>query len=84
MSALHDVEDQVQLLLHVLHPPVHDGLLLLDVLHVLTNGLQRCLGIPLVSFSLRNYLIENERQLLLFTCLLTISSLAAFTIVSFR
>ena len=40
VSALHDVQDQVQLLLDARDAPLERALLLLDVIHVIANGLQ--------------------------------------------
>ena len=40
VSALHDVQDQVQLLLDARDAPLERALLLLDVIHVITNCLQ--------------------------------------------
>ena len=86
VSALHDVQYEVELLLHVLHPPVHDGLLLFDVLNVVPHRLQRGLGVILVSLGLnvdsRVTTISSSSSCS--TCLLTISSLAAFTVDSLR
>ena len=40
VSALHNVQDQVQLLLDARHAPLERALLLLDVIHVVSNCLQ--------------------------------------------
>ena len=86
MSALHDVQYEVELLLHVLHPPVHDGLLLFDVLNVVPHRLQRGLGVILVSLGLNvdSRVTTFSSSSSCSTCLLTISSLAAFTVDSLR
>ena len=52
VSALHDVEDEVELLLHVGHAGLDGGLVLLDVIHVVPHRLQRGLAVLLVVLRL--------------------------------
>lgn len=59
---LDEVQDQVELLFHAGHPGLHGGLVLLGVLHIITNCLQCCSAVVFVAIPQHQLYYLNQSE----------------------